>query len=67
MSPPSCGIQNFASNVAGALGPIVTGFLLASSGGSYLVPLLVSGALSIVGALTYAFVIKRVEPLPVRA
>ncbi|WP_425838020.1 MFS transporter [Streptomyces fractus] len=61
------GIQNFASNVAGALGPIVTGFLLAASGGSYLVPLLVSGALSVVGALTYAFVIKRVEPLPVRA
>ncbi|MCX5080152.1 MFS transporter [Streptomyces sp. NPDC056121] len=60
------GIQNFASNVAGILGPIVTGFLLASSGGSYLVPLLVSGALSVVGALTYAFVIKRVEPLPVR-
>ncbi|MFG2648328.1 MFS transporter [Streptomyces sp. NPDC048436] len=60
------GIQNFASNVAGALGPIVTGFLLAASGGSYLVPLLVSGALSVVGALTYAFVIQRVEPLPIR-
>ncbi|WP_405943362.1 MFS transporter [Streptomyces sp. NBC_00932] len=60
------GIQNFASNVAGALGPIVTGYLLASSGGSYLVPLLVSGALSIVGALTYAFVIKSVEPLQAR-
>ncbi|MEU5956169.1 MFS transporter [Streptomyces sp. NPDC047525] len=60
------GIQNFASNVAGALGPIVTGFLLAASGGSYVVPLLVSGALSVVGALTYAFVIQRVEPLPIR-
>lgn len=60
------GIQNFASNVAGFLGPIVTGFLLAASGGSYLVPLLVSGGLSVVGALTYAFVIKKVEPLPVR-
>lgn len=57
------GIQNFASNVAGVLGPIVTGFLIGASGGSYLVPLLVSGGLSIVGALTYAFVIKSVEPL----
>ncbi|MFD7920086.1 MFS transporter [Streptomyces sp. NPDC059740] len=57
------GIQNFASNVAGVLGPIVTGLLLTASGGSYLVPLVLSGGLSVVGALTYAFVVRRVEPL----
>ncbi|MFJ9409707.1 MFS transporter [Streptomyces sp. NPDC101393] len=60
------GIQNCASNVAGALGPIVTGVLLGISGGSYLLPLVISGALSLVGALAYAFVIRRVEPLPAR-
>jgi ACS family glucarate transporter-like MFS transporter len=59
------GIQNFASNVAGVLGPIVTGLLIGATG-SFVLALLLSGALCIVGALTYTLGIKRVEPLPAR-
>jgi ACS family D-galactonate transporter-like MFS transporter len=60
------GIQNFASNVAGVLGPIVTGLLIVATG-SFVLALLLSGALCIVGALTYTLGIKRVEPLPARS
>jgi len=60
------GIQNFASNVAGVLGPIVTGFLIGATG-SFVVALLLSGALCILGAITYTFGIKHVAPLPARA
>ncbi|HWN31271.1 MAG TPA: MFS transporter [Pseudonocardia sp.] len=60
------GIQNFASNVAGVLGPIVTGFLIGATG-SFVVALLLSGALCILGAITYTFGIKQVAPLPARA
>lgn len=59
------GIQNFASNVAGVLGPIVTGFLIAATG-SFVLALLLSGALCLLGAATYLFGIKHVAPLPAR-
>jgi ACS family glucarate transporter-like MFS transporter len=59
------GIQNFASNVAGVLGPIVTGFLIGATG-SFVLALLLSGALCILGAITYTFGIKHVAPLPAR-
>jgi MFS transporter, ACS family, D-galactonate transporter len=60
------GIQNFASNVAGVLGPIVTGFLIAATG-SFVLALLLSGALCLLGAATYLFGIKHVAPLSARA
>ncbi|HEX4360776.1 MAG TPA: MFS transporter [Pseudonocardia sp.] len=59
------GIQNFASNVAGVLGPIVTGFLIAATG-SFVLALLLSGALCLLGAATYLFGIKHVAPLSAR-
>ncbi|MCP2165035.1 MFS transporter [Goodfellowiella coeruleoviolacea] len=57
------GIQNFASNIAGFIGPSLVGILLDISGGSYVVPLVLAGAVAVVGALTYAVGIRRVEPL----
>ncbi|MFC7328230.1 MFS transporter [Marinactinospora rubrisoli] len=59
------GIQNCASNIAGFLGPSVTGLMLQLSGGSFVGPLVLSGAIAVVGALSYGLLIKRVEPLPV--
>ncbi|MGX1849894.1 MFS transporter [Streptomyces sp. NPDC055299] len=59
------GIQNFSSNIAGFVGPIITGALVAATG-SFLLALALSGALAVVGALSYGLVIKKVEPLPVR-
>jgi MFS transporter, ACS family, D-galactonate transporter len=56
------GIQNFASNVAGVLGPIVTGFLISATG-SFVLALLLSGALCVLGALAYTIGIRRVAPL----
>jgi MFS transporter, ACS family, D-galactonate transporter len=57
------GIQNFASNLAGVLGSTTTGLLLAFFNDSYVAPLMLSGALCLVGALTYGLVVGRVEPL----
>jgi ACS family D-galactonate transporter-like MFS transporter len=59
------GIQNFASNLAGVGSPFFVGALYDATG-SFVVPLVVVGCLGLVGALSYAFVVKRVEPLPLR-
>jgi hypothetical protein len=64
-APTGPRIQNFASNVASVLGPIVTGFLISATG-SFVLALLLSGALFILGAITYLFGIKTVAPLPAR-
>jgi ACS family D-galactonate transporter-like MFS transporter len=58
------GIQNCASNLAGLLGATTTGALIGLFGGSYVAALVLSGALSIVGALAYLFVVGKIEPLP---
>jgi MFS transporter, ACS family, D-galactonate transporter len=57
------GVQNFASNLSGVVTTASTGFLLAISGGSFDVPLTVAGAVCVVGACVYLFVVGRVEPL----
>jgi ACS family D-galactonate transporter-like MFS transporter len=57
------GIQNAFANIAGFIGPALTGVLLTVSGGSYVVPLVISGCVAIAGALIYAFMIGKIEPL----
>jgi ACS family glucarate transporter-like MFS transporter len=57
------GIQNFASNLAGVGSPFFVGALYDLTG-SFVVPLVVIGCIAVVGALSYAVVIRRVEPLP---
>ena len=57
-------IQNFAGNLAGIMITTFTGVMLALTKGSFLVPLAVAGALCVVGALSYLFVVGKVEPLP---
>lgn len=58
------GIQNFAGNLAGILITTFTGLMLTLTQGSFLVPLSVAGGLCIVGALSYIFLVDKVEPLP---
>jgi len=59
------GIQNFASNIAGVGSPFAVGALYDVTG-SFVVPLVAVGCLGLVGAAAYAFIVKRVEPLPLR-
>ncbi|MGP4015808.1 MFS transporter [Saccharopolyspora sp. 5N708] len=57
------GIQGFASNLAGAVSPIVVGILLDITGGSYVLPLTVAGLVALTGATIYAFAIGPITPL----
>jgi ACS family D-galactonate transporter-like MFS transporter len=58
------GIQNFASNIAGIISPYVIGLLLDIYEGSYLPAFLLAAIVAVVGALTYAFIVGKAEPLP---
>ncbi|MEW6342447.1 MAG: MFS transporter [Pseudomonadota bacterium] len=60
------GIQNFAGNLAGIFITTFTGVMLSITKGSFVVPLVAAGVLCLVGALSYLFVVGKVEPLPVR-
>jgi len=57
------GIQNFASNLAGIVSPIMVG-VLADRTDSFAVPLAVISGVALLGAVTYTVILKRVEPLP---
>lgn len=50
-------MQNFGGNVGGYLAPIVTGYLIQSTGGSFASALILSGALAVLGALFYFFLL----------
>ncbi|GAA2404149.1 MFS transporter [Actinomadura vinacea] len=56
------GTQNFAANIASALSPIVIG-ALAEATGSFVVPLLLTGVIAILGAVSFGLLIRRVEPI----
>jgi sugar phosphate permease len=58
------GIQNFAGNLAGIMITTFTGVMLALTKGSFIVPLSVAGGLCLVGALSYLFIVGKIEPLP---
>lgn len=59
------GIQNFAGNLAGIVTASFTGLMLSLSHGSFVVPLVVAGGICVLGALTFMFVLGKLEPLPV--
>ena len=58
------GIQNCAGNVAGIILTTFTGVVLVLTSGSFLIPLAVAGAMCVLGALSYLFLLGKVEPLP---
>jgi ACS family D-galactonate transporter-like MFS transporter len=59
------GIQNFAGNLAGILITTFTGVMLVITKGSFVVPLSAAGGLCIVGAMSYLFIVGKIEPLPI--
>lgn len=59
------GIQNTFSNVAGIVAPIITGALFGLTG-SFGLPLIISGCVAVVGALSYWFIVGELKPLSVR-
>jgi ACS family D-galactonate transporter-like MFS transporter len=60
------GINNFAGNLAGIMITTFTGVMLALTSGSFLIPLAVAGGGCVVGALSYLFLVDRIEPLEAR-
>ena len=54
--------QNFFSNIGSALSPIIIGALYGATG-SFTVPLLLTAAVVIAGALCFGLLIKKVEPI----
>lgn len=56
------GIMNFA----GIFITTFTGVMLTLTQGSFLVPLATAGILCILGALSYLFLVGRVDPLPIK-
>lgn len=59
------GIQNTFSNIAGIVAPVVTGYLFGITG-SFGLPLLLSGIVSVLGALSYWLVVGILDPLKIR-
>jgi ACS family D-galactonate transporter-like MFS transporter len=57
------GIQNFASNLSGILITAFVGVMLTTTG-SYVIPLIVTGGVAIVGGLSYLIILGKIEPLP---
>jgi MFS family permease len=57
------GIQNFAASIAGILTATFTGAMLTMTHGSFVIPLVIGGGVCILGALSYLFVVGRIEPL----
>lgn len=60
------GIQNFAGNLAGIFITTFTGVMLTITKGSFIIPLSAAGVLCVIGALSYLFIVGRIEPLPVK-
>jgi MFS family permease len=60
------GLQNMMGNLAGVLGPIVTGFVVQVTQ-SFDLALLIIGAIAVLGAVNYLFIFGKVEPIQVKA
>jgi MFS transporter, ACS family, D-galactonate transporter len=65
MTSTVAGVQNCASNIGGILGPILTGFIVSSTG-SFIPALLISGLATLLGAATYLFWLGEVKPIEPR-
>lgn len=58
------GIQNTVSNLAGIISPIITGYIIFTTGG-YNIALLVSGIISCVGAFSYIIIVGKLEKITI--
>ena len=69
LAPPSVvasltSIQNTIGTVSSMLVAIITGYIVGTTG-SFVLALLVAGAMALGGALSYVFLVKSFEPLPI--
>lgn len=64
MTSTLAGLQNMVSNFGGVVGPIVTGFIVASTG-SFNAALFASALVGLVGILIYAVLLGKVKPIAV--
>jgi MFS transporter, ACS family, D-galactonate transporter len=62
MTSTVAGVQNCASNIGGILGPIITGFIVSSTG-SFIPALVISGIATLFGAATYLFGLGEIKPI----
>ncbi|HXP17998.1 MAG TPA: MFS transporter [Terriglobales bacterium] len=56
------GLQNTVGNLAGVVGPALTGFVVQWTG-SFLAPFAISAAVAIAGGLAWVFGVERLEPV----
>src|SRR6267143_1089512 len=56
------GLQNFVGNLAGVAAPAVTGFTVERTG-NFVWAFVITGVISILGAASWVFVLRRVEPV----
>ncbi|MBI2821255.1 MAG: MFS transporter [Acidobacteria bacterium] len=55
-------LQNFVGTISGILAAIVTGYIVQGTG-SFVLALVVAGAVAMCGAISYVFIVRRFEPL----
>lgn len=56
------GVLNGIGNTSGIVGPLLTGWIIKSSGGNYLLAFLVTGAICLSGALWWVVGVPKIEP-----
>jgi MFS family permease len=56
------GFQNFIANIAGIVGPIITGFIVDRTG-QYLWAFVFTAAIALIGTIGWGVIVKRVEPV----
>jgi len=56
------GLQNFVGNLAGVAAPAVTGFVVGRTG-KFVWAFVITGVISILGAVSWVFLLGRVEPI----
>lgn len=61
------GMQNFAANLAGISGPVITGLIIDAAGGGYSTAFLLAGAVTLASSFFWGIVVPRVEPVRWRA
>ncbi len=57
------GLQNFCGNLAGILGPVLTGVLVDRTG-SFVWAFVVTAGISVTAALAFGLIVPRIEPVP---
>jgi cyanate permease len=56
------GAQNGFSNLAGVVGPALTGFVVQGTG-NFVMPFAITSLLCVVGGLAWVFLVGRIEPI----